>query len=99
MSSLIKRKYLMVQKLVLEKILEMSIVTIPRLLVEGEEALVDPLLEVQGGLQGLQWRGPLHAAWLGDVLEITKKFTINSKNIYVRQIQGGDGLLRLFYLL
>jgi hypothetical protein len=44
----------MVQKLVLEKILEMRIVTIPRLLVDGEEALVDPLLEVQGGLQGLQ---------------------------------------------
>jgi hypothetical protein len=43
----------MVQKLVLEKILEVSIVTIPRLLVDSEEALVDPLLEVQGGLQSL----------------------------------------------
>ncbi len=62
----------MVQKLVLEKILEMSIVAIPRLLVDGEEALVDPLLEVQGGLQGLQWRGPFHAAGLRDVLKNTK---------------------------
>jgi hypothetical protein len=66
----------MVQKLVLEKILEMSIVAILGLLVDGEEALVDPLLEVQRGLQSLQRRGPLHAAGLRDVLEITKKLTV-----------------------
>ncbi len=65
----------MIQKLVLEKILEMSIVAILGLLVHGEEALVDPLLEVQGGLQGLQRRGPLHAAGLRDVLEITKNYS------------------------
>jgi hypothetical protein len=81
----------MVQKLVLEKILEMSIVSILGLLVEGEEALVDPLLEVQGGLQGLQRRGPLHATGLRDVLEITKKLTVNSKKIFFfLQIFGGQ---------
>jgi hypothetical protein len=66
----------MVQKLVLEKILEMSIVAILGLLMHGEEALVDPLLEVQGGLQRLQRRGPLHAAGLGDVLEIYQTLTV-----------------------
>merc|ERR1719494_12622 len=68
-SHLLDSFHLFPKILCFQKVTEMSISFAVRSLVEVKKTLVDSFLQLQGSLHGLQRSAPLHAAWLGNILE------------------------------
>merc|ERR1719318_1988988 len=60
-----------------QKVTEMSISFVVRSLVEIKKTLVYSFLQLQGSLHGLQRSAPLHAAWLGNILEDNSSSTLS----------------------
>ena len=61
--------HLLTKELSFNEITEMSISFAVTGLVEIKKTLVDCFLQLKSSLHGLKWSAPLHAAWLGNILE------------------------------
>jgi len=62
--------HLLVEVVALQEVAEVGVALLPRLPVQVKQRLVHRLLELEGGLHGLEGAAPLHGSGLGDVLEL-----------------------------
>merc|ERR1711942_268737 len=76
-AKLLDSLYLLTKELSLDEITKMSIALGITSLVEIKKTLVNRLLQLESSLHGIQWCSPLHAAWLGNILEHNPSSTLS----------------------